>query len=108
MKWVWSQRLEGARADLQRTAMRHHPISEIAFSWGFSDPAHSALCDRSITAQVEVRTRLGLNVGHRLRDGIAQEACRNVPGEASRPDFVLDRRVAFESSDGNEVEIQHR
>jgi len=35
---------------------------------GFSDPAHSALCDRLITAQVEVRTRLGLNVGHRLRD----------------------------------------
>jgi surface antigen Omp85-like protein len=35
---------------------------------GFSDPAHPALCDRSITAQVEVRTRLGLNVGHRLRD----------------------------------------
>jgi hypothetical protein len=35
---------------------------------GFSDPANPALCDRSITAQVEVRTRLGLNFGYRLRD----------------------------------------
>lgn len=35
---------------------------------GFSDPAFPALCDRSITAQVEVRTRLALNLGYRLRD----------------------------------------
>jgi hypothetical protein len=35
---------------------------------GFSDPAVPALCDRSITAQVEVRTRLALNLGYRLRD----------------------------------------
>ena len=35
---------------------------------GFSDAALVALCDRSITAQVEVRTRLALNLGYRLRD----------------------------------------
>jgi hypothetical protein len=35
---------------------------------GFSDPAVPALCDRSLVAQVEVRTRLGLNLGYRLRD----------------------------------------
>jgi hypothetical protein len=35
---------------------------------GFPNPAEAALCDRSITAQVEVRTRLGLNLGYRLRD----------------------------------------
>ncbi len=35
---------------------------------GFSDPARPALCDRSIVAQVEVRTRLGLNLGYRPRD----------------------------------------
>ena len=35
---------------------------------GFSDPAFPALCDRSITAQVEVRTRLALNLGYRLPD----------------------------------------
>jgi hypothetical protein len=35
---------------------------------GFSDPAMPALCDRSIVAQVEVRTRLGLNLGYRMPD----------------------------------------
>ena len=35
---------------------------------GFSDPALPALCDRSIVGQVEVRTRLGLNLGYRLPD----------------------------------------
>jgi surface antigen Omp85-like protein len=35
---------------------------------GFSDPAFPALCDRSITAQVEVRSRLALNLGYRVRD----------------------------------------
>jgi hypothetical protein len=34
---------------------------------GFTDPTLSALCDRVITAQVEVRTRLGLNLGFRTR-----------------------------------------
>jgi hypothetical protein len=33
---------------------------------GFTDPAEPALCDRIIVAQVEVRTRLGLNLGFRL------------------------------------------
>jgi hypothetical protein len=32
---------------------------------GFTDPSLPALCDRVITAQVEVRTRLGLNLGFR-------------------------------------------
>ena len=35
---------------------------------GFNDPALPALCDRVVTAQVEVRTRLNLNVGFRTRD----------------------------------------
>ncbi len=35
---------------------------------GFSDPADPALCDRSIVAQVEVRTRLGVNFGYRPRN----------------------------------------
>jgi hypothetical protein len=34
---------------------------------GFANPADAALCDRSLTAQVEVRTRLGLNLGYRMR-----------------------------------------
>jgi hypothetical protein len=36
---------------------------------GFSDPALPALCDRVVTAQVEVRSRLGLNLGYRTRGG---------------------------------------
>jgi outer membrane protein assembly factor BamA len=35
---------------------------------GFADASDPALCDRTIAAQVEVRTRLGLNLGYRLRD----------------------------------------
>jgi hypothetical protein len=35
---------------------------------GFTDPAQAALCDRVVTAQVEVRTRLGLNLGFRTQD----------------------------------------
>jgi outer membrane protein assembly factor BamA len=35
---------------------------------GFVDPSDPALCDRSIVAQLEVRTRLGLNLGYRMRD----------------------------------------
>ena len=33
---------------------------------GFTDPVLPALCDRMIAAQVEVRTRLGLDLGYRL------------------------------------------
>lgn len=36
---------------------------------GFTDPALLALCDRVVTAQVEIRTRLGLNLGFRTRAG---------------------------------------
>jgi hypothetical protein len=35
---------------------------------GFSDPANPALCDRMIVTQLEVRTRLGLNLGYRVPD----------------------------------------
>jgi hypothetical protein len=35
---------------------------------GFTDPSRLALCDRVVSAQIEVRTRLGLNLGFRTRD----------------------------------------
>jgi hypothetical protein len=35
---------------------------------GFSDPANAALCDRMVATQIEVRTRLGLNLGYRMPD----------------------------------------
>jgi hypothetical protein len=38
---------------------------------GFNDSAKPALCDRMVAAQLEVRTRVGLNLGYRMagRDG---------------------------------------
>jgi hypothetical protein len=36
---------------------------------GFTDPGLSALCDRVVSAQLEVRTRVGLNLGYRTRGG---------------------------------------
>ncbi|MBA3316925.1 MAG: hypothetical protein H0T50_02400 [Gemmatimonadales bacterium] len=35
---------------------------------GFTEPSIPALCDRVVSAHVEVRTRLGLNLGFRTRD----------------------------------------
>jgi Omp85 superfamily domain len=35
---------------------------------GFVDPADPALCDRIIATQLELRTRLGLNLGYRMPD----------------------------------------
>ncbi|HEX6670481.1 MAG TPA: hypothetical protein VF061_13025, partial [Gemmatimonadales bacterium] len=35
---------------------------------GFDDPSDLALCDRVISAQLEVRTRVGLNLGFRTGD----------------------------------------
>ena len=39
-EWIWAQRLDAARRDLCNPAMRARSVSEIAFSWGFSDAAH--------------------------------------------------------------------
>jgi len=75
MKWVWSERLEGARSDLERAVMRNHAISEIAFSWGFSDPAHFSRSFKrrfgvspiAVRRTVGVRTAVG--AGGRLQRG---------------------------------------
>lgn len=37
---------------------------------GFVDPARAGLCDRLIVAQIEFRTRLGLNLGFRTPDAV--------------------------------------
>jgi AraC-like DNA-binding protein len=39
-EWMWAQRLDAARRDLCNPATRARSVSEIAFSWGFSDAAH--------------------------------------------------------------------
>ena len=40
---------------------------------GFDDPSDMALCDRVVTAQVEVRTRVGLDLGFRTAENAAGE-----------------------------------
>jgi AraC-like DNA-binding protein len=40
MRWVWSQRLERCREEFADPGHAERPIGEIAYAWGFSDPAH--------------------------------------------------------------------
>jgi hypothetical protein len=67
---------------------------------GFSPPGDPALCDRMIVTQVEVRTRVGLNLGYRLP---SQESTR--PGRfigIEEADLVLfsDAGKAWLAGDG--------
>ncbi|HEX5394433.1 MAG TPA: helix-turn-helix domain-containing protein [Rhodocyclaceae bacterium] len=39
-RFIWSRRLERARADLLDPAQRHRQVAEIAFCWGFASAAH--------------------------------------------------------------------
>ena len=39
-EWIWTARLDALRADLCDPALRHLTISDLAFSWGFSDASH--------------------------------------------------------------------
>jgi outer membrane protein assembly factor BamA len=67
---------------------------------GFVDASDPALCDRSITAQVEVRTRLGLNLGYRLRDRESGGAGRFVGFEEADLVFFSDAGKAWLAGDG--------
>ena len=59
MKWVWVERIEGARKEIEATASRRKAISQIGFSWGFSGPAHfsRSFRNRYGVAPVEYRLR---------------------------------------------------
>jgi AraC-like DNA-binding protein len=39
-EWIWSRRLERARTAIERSRMTGQSISQIAYDWGFKDPAH--------------------------------------------------------------------
>jgi hypothetical protein len=54
---------------------------------GFNDPAEPALCDRIIATQVEVRTRVGLNLGFRFPDQAGNRPGRFIGIE--EPDLVI-------------------
>ena len=46
-EWIWTQRLDAARRDICNPALRARSVSEIAYSWGFSDAAHFSRAFRS-------------------------------------------------------------
>jgi hypothetical protein len=66
----------------------------------FSDPAMPALCDRSIVAQVEVRTRLGLNLGYRMPDREGRGTGRFLGIEEADLVFFTDLGKAWLAGDG--------
>jgi hypothetical protein len=67
---------------------------------GFVDPSDPALCDRSVVAQVEVRTRLGLNLGYRLRDREGAGSGRFIGIEEADLVFLGDAGKAWLAGDG--------
>jgi len=67
---------------------------------GFTDLSDPALCDRSITAQVEVRTRLSLNLGYRLRGGESGTPGRFIGIEEADLVFLADAGKAWLAGDG--------
>ena len=69
---------------------------------GFTDRALPALCDRVVTAQVEVRTRVGLNLGYRLRDREGSPTGRFIGIEEADLVFFSDAGKAWLAGDGPE------
>jgi hypothetical protein len=67
---------------------------------GFTDVSDPALCDRMIAAQVEVRTRLGLNLGYRLRDRDGSPSGRFIGIEEADLVFLADAGKAWLAGDG--------
>ncbi|HEX2638899.1 MAG TPA: BamA/TamA family outer membrane protein [Gemmatimonadales bacterium] len=67
---------------------------------GFADPAVPALCDRSISAQVEVRTRLGLNLGYRPRGRDEGGPGQFIGIEEADLVFLTDAGKAWLAGDG--------
>ncbi|HUO43375.1 MAG TPA: helix-turn-helix domain-containing protein [Burkholderiales bacterium] len=47
MKWVWTERLDRCRHDLGLASLSSRSVSEIAYTWGFNDPAHFSRTFRS-------------------------------------------------------------
>jgi hypothetical protein len=67
---------------------------------GFVDPSDPALCDRSMVAQLEVRTRLSLNLGRRLRDRVDGTPGRFIGIEEADLVFLGDAGKAWLAGDG--------
>jgi hypothetical protein len=57
---------------------------------GFNDTGDPALCDRMVATQLEVRTRLGLNLGYRMPDREGGKAGRFIGIEEADLVFFSD------------------
>ena len=69
---------------------------------GFDDSSQPALCDRTIVAQAEVRTRLGLNLGYRLRSREGESNGRFIGIEEADLVFLGDFGKGWLAGDGPE------
>jgi hypothetical protein len=67
---------------------------------GYNDPSQPALCDRLIMAQVEVRTRLGLNLGYRLPDREGNSTGRFIGIEEADLVFLGDAGKSWLAGNG--------
>ena len=67
---------------------------------GFSNPSEAALCDRVLSAQVEVRTRLALNLGYRVRDREGSPTGRFIGIEEADLVLLADAGTAWLAGDG--------
>jgi len=67
---------------------------------GYNDSSEPALCDRSIVAQIEVRTRLGLNLGYRLRGKDGESNGRFIGIEEADLVFLGDLGKGWLAGDG--------
>jgi hypothetical protein len=100
--------LAGGRLPVQRRVSLGGPDPLPGFDFraytcapsGFSDPAMPALCDRSIVTQLEVRTRVGLNLGYRLPDREGRGTGRFLGIEEADLVFFSDAGKAWLAGDG--------
>jgi hypothetical protein len=69
---------------------------------GLVDRARPALCDRIVTTQVEVRTRLPLSLGYRLRDREGSPTGRFIGIEEADLVFLADAGKGWLAGDGPE------
>jgi hypothetical protein len=100
--------LAGGRLPIQRRVSLGGPDLLPGFDFreytcaprGFTDPAMTALCDRSIMAQVEVRTRLGLNLGYRMPDREGRGTGRFLGIEEADLVFFTDLGKAWLAGEG--------
>jgi len=62
-EWIWAQRLDAARRELCDPSQGKRSVSEIAFSWGFSDAAHFSRAFRARFGCSARELRAGRAVG---------------------------------------------